>query len=117
MQETLQQLIPYAGLGLLGAWILSYNPKVTEYATKAKDYLGSMVTKKPKVKTIPIDEIVDVVEALEALSVHELLDELLSRAEEEKDDEGRMLLGAYGKHVYDLRLAPPKTVSKTKKGG
>ncbi len=117
MQDILPQLIPYAGVGLLGAWVLSFNPKVTEYATKAKDYVMSALKRTPKKQTIPIDEVADITEALQHLSIHELLEELLVRAEEDGDSEGLMLLGAYGKHVYDLRLAPPVAAKTSKKKG
>lgn len=96
----------------MGAWVASFNPKVTEYATKAKDYVMSKIKGKATPDTVEI-EVID----LDQLSVHELLEALLVRAEGEGDSEGLMLLGAYGKHVYDLRLAPIPTKAKTTKKG
>lgn len=56
----------------------------------------------------------DLTSPLPEYSVHELLEELIERCEQESDTEGLMLLGAYGKHVYDLRLNPPPAPPKKK---
>ena len=115
MNDQLMQLIPWAGALLVGGTLASTHPTVMEYVTKAKNYVMSF--RKKKTPTIPIDETADLSEALQYLSVHELLEELLGRAEEEADVDGLMLLGAYGKHVYDLRLEPkvaPKSTTKKK---
>ena len=117
MNEQLMQLIPWLGALLAGGAIVSTNPTVMEYATKAKDFAMSFL--KRKTPTIPVDETADLSEALQYLSVHELLEELINRAEESSDTDGLMLLGAFGKHVYDLRLEPkvaPKAKASTKKG-
>lgn len=112
----LTQYLPIVAVAALGVVWLSGNPKVKEYAAKVYSYLMSF--KKNKKKVIPADEVADISEALELLSVHELLEELMARAEESSDTDGLMLLGAYGKHVYDLRLEPKPTTKKTttKKG-
>lgn len=111
MNPELVKYLPFVSMALFGAVMASYNPKVKEYVDKAKTYVMSKVSRK-KSSTSTEDS-----SPVESLSVHELLEELLVRAEAEQDSEGLMLLGAYGKHVYDLRLAPqPKSAAK-KKGG
>ena len=118
MLEQLQPYLPLAALAVLGVAWASNNPKVKEYATKVYTWLMSFIPSKNKIPLINPDEVADLSEALELLSVHELLEELLVRAESDGDTDGLMLLGAYGKHVYDLRLEPKQVVktSAKKKG-
>ncbi len=67
---------------------------------------------------VEVDEDDLTYDPLPSFSVHELLEELLKRSEEEQDSEGLMLLGAFGKHVYDRRLEPKTTpVKKAAKKG
>lgn len=116
MLEQLSPYLPLVAVAALGVVWLSGNPKVKEYAAKAYNLIMWLIPKKKK--TVPLEEVADISEALQVLSVHELLEELLVRAEESGDTDGLMLLGAYGKHVYDLRLEPKPTTKKTttKKG-
>lgn len=105
--ELTQYAIPLAAvLATLGYGL--GNETVKNTASKAYTWISSYFGSKNN----PDDEFTD---PLPYYSVHELLEELIKRSEEESDSEGLMLLGAYGKHVYDLRLTPPPVPTPKKK--
>lgn len=105
--ELTQYAIPLAAvLATLGYGL--GNQTVKNTVSKAWNWIKSQYSSKKN----PDEDFTD---PLPYYSVHELLEELIKRSEEDSDSEGLMLLGAYGKHVYDLRLTPPVTPAPKKK--
>jgi hypothetical protein len=77
-------------LGFLSVWLGTESGKKVQ--SSIGGFLKGLIPKRKPIDSTDSD-----------VSVHEVVEHLLTLAEADKDDEGIMLLSAYGKHLYERR--------------
>jgi hypothetical protein len=81
------------------------NPTVQKIGGGILNTLKSFFSRKPDTDT-DVDTIINMEDT------HEIIEVLIDQAEEDKDEEGLMLLAAYGKHLYDRRIPERPTARR-----